>query len=316
MNIVVFGYSRLTKICIEEFTKYGHTVFLINPKSRSDLLEKYKFSQLKLKNKPLLYSELTHPKVLKAIGSFKPDYIFSIVFGEKIPEIITRMAKKKALNVHPSDLPAYRSANPWFWVIRMGENKSAITVHETTQKFDSGNIVYKHHFDLNQYYTQGIYSLKVEQLGKKLIGDIHNLMENDGFCETIPGEARYFPSLKRRDILIDWNQKACEIDALVRACNPNYYAQTFYKSFFLTIPEIDITKTPTTEQPGTIHIINNNLCVCASDLLVRLNVIHMNDIGTFSAGRFLKLFPVIPGDRFQSIEELSKYKGFFDEKLF
>ncbi|MFH1429664.1 MAG: formyltransferase family protein [Candidatus Margulisiibacteriota bacterium] len=315
MNIVVFGYSRLTKICVEELTKYGHKVFLINPKSRSTLLEKLKFSELKLKKKPLLYSEITQPTVLKAIHSFKPDYIFSIIFGEKIPDAILNIARKKALNIHPSDLPDYRSANSWFWVIRMGERKAAITVHEMTQIFDSGNIVYKQYFDLGQYDTQGIYTIKVEQLGQKLMSEVHKLMINDSFTEIIQGEGRYYPALKLRDILIDWNQKACEIEAMVRAGNPDNYAQTYYNNFFIAIPEIEITDTPTTEQPGTIQIIQNNIYVATSDFMVRINVILIYDIGTFSGNRFLKLFPMKQGDRFQNIEELSQYTDQFDEKL-
>jgi methionyl-tRNA formyltransferase len=302
-NLVVFGYSQITKSCIKSFLDFGYKITLFCPKEKINLFNKFKFSKLNIEY--FIYNDLKEDVVINKISQLNPDYIFTIIFGYKLPENIIALAKKMALNYHPSILPDYRSANPYFWVVRRGETISGVTVHKLTQKFDSGNIVYQKKFALSDTETLGTYVTRVDFYSKYIVEELHKLMSNNDFQEIAQSGGPYYPKVKYRDVAISWNQSAKEIEALVRACNPFPGALAYYRNMVLKVMELELAPFAA-GQPGEIMLIEGDLFISARDYYLKVNIIESPKEGIFSGKRFASFCGIKSGEFFTELAQYLK----------
>lgn len=67
--------------------------------------------------------------------------IFCVISFKKLPQKITRLAKKCAFNVHASLLPFLKGAAPINWAIRYGFKETGLTAFVLNDKIDSGDII-------------------------------------------------------------------------------------------------------------------------------------------------------------------------------
>lgn len=67
--------------------------------------------------------------------------IFCVISFKKLPESVTRLARKCAFNVHASLLPFLRGAAPINWAIRLGYKETGLTAFVLSDKIDQGDII-------------------------------------------------------------------------------------------------------------------------------------------------------------------------------
>lgn len=84
------------------------------------------------------------------------------------PEIFN-IPKDGMINLHPSYLPYYQGANPWFWMIKNHEDNFGASIHYITEEIDRGSIILREQINL-QYDINGktIFN-KVAKLGSGLL---------------------------------------------------------------------------------------------------------------------------------------------------
>lgn len=84
------------------------------------------------------------------------------------PEIFN-IPKEGMINLHPSYLPYYQGANPWFWMIKNHEDNFGASIHYITEEIDRGSIILREQINL-QYDINGktIFN-KVAKLGSGLL---------------------------------------------------------------------------------------------------------------------------------------------------
>ena len=69
------------------------------------------------------------------------DVFLLACYPRKLPNSIVAIANHRCINIHPSKLPKYRGADPIFWQLREGESETGVTLHDVTEKLDSGDIL-------------------------------------------------------------------------------------------------------------------------------------------------------------------------------
>ena len=69
------------------------------------------------------------------------DVFLLACYPRKLPNSIVAIANRRCINIHPSKLPKYRGADPIFWQLREGESETGVTLHDVTEKLDSGDIL-------------------------------------------------------------------------------------------------------------------------------------------------------------------------------
>lgn len=304
MNIVVFGFSEFTSNCIKRFIKNGYKVLNILPKQKESYVYQYGLNAVEGYSF-YIYNDFSDQKIISQLKSHDPEYIYSIVFGDKITKQMTSCAHKYALNVHPTDLPSYRTGNAWFWPLRKGERQSAISVHLLEDEWDSGDIVYKKYFDLHEFETQGNYIDKVNKMYSECIDDLCLLMQKDLMKpEKQEGDSVYYPRVRVGDIFVDFNESAFLIESLVRACNPNHFAEVSFRGRSVGLVEVDVTDIESTGLPGEVVLHDSEMYVAASDYLLKFNILFDFNRGLFSGKRFAAYYQISSGSRFESFKDL------------
>ena len=86
--------------------------------------------------------KLDESQQYELIAQFSPDLMVVATYHKKIPENILAIPVYKAINIHPSLLPAYRGPTPTNWAIINGEKKTGITFHFLTPKIRLGRYTF------------------------------------------------------------------------------------------------------------------------------------------------------------------------------
>ena len=82
--------------------------------------------------------------------NYSPDMIVVISYGVILRDNVLESAP--CVNIHPSDLPAYRGPSPIRTALYNGDTKSAVCLMAVTPELDAGDIYMRHEFDIEYRY--------------------------------------------------------------------------------------------------------------------------------------------------------------------
>ncbi|MBB5021452.1 methionyl-tRNA formyltransferase [Desulfurispira natronophila] len=311
MNIAVFGYSDFTRRCVQELMQKGHQVLLLCPRADQAHFETNAMAEL---NADIAnFENMQDPNLLDILASFSTDYIFSIIFGYKIPPQVLQQARHGSINFHPAPLPEFRTANAWFWPLRMGVKESAICLHHMTQQWDSGNVILRLPFRLAPYETQGGYVKQVGAMAPTVIDKLEPMLLNPPLpAGEKQDSGAYYPRVTLRDLFIDFTQTTVQVEDLIRACNPFHPAQTMFRGENIEIVEAELVS-GTPGQPGELHRIGDSLQVSCQDGRLQLHVVNVPLTGSYSAQRFAQCYEVKTGEMLEPISHFPQYAHLLDQ---
>jgi methionyl-tRNA formyltransferase len=83
------------------------------------------------------------PERLKAAQDLDADVLISALFDYRVPTDMLEIFGRKAVNLHPAPLPAYRGPHATQWMILHGSIRSqaAVTLHVMSAEFDTGDVI-------------------------------------------------------------------------------------------------------------------------------------------------------------------------------
>jgi methionyl-tRNA formyltransferase len=213
----------------------------------------------------------TYPIVKK----FSPDLIVVSTFDQILPNKIIQIPKFGIINVHPSLLPQYRGANPIYWTLVNGEQKTGLTiVFIENGPVDGGRIVAQESISIDPSDTGGTLRKKLDQLsGEVLIGALSKVLidSQNSFIKQNEDQATYFPRIKHEDYFIDLNNSAENIFNQVKALTPFPLARLIYENQIFQVTEIEWgEKKVTCGKQYSDHKIINLVC---NEEILRIKVI-------------------------------------------
>lgn len=232
----------------------------------------------------------------------KPSIIATATLSKRIPKSILDRVPQGGINFHPSLLPSYRGACPYFWPIVNGERQTGVTIHEMVEAFDAGDIHFRRKIPIDPAETSGSLAMKCARSGiKLLILALRELKEGRKLPRisqdlTRVSRARY-PT--PADLEISWDTKAEKILALVRAGSPYYGAFAVFRNKRLVIWSAQISR-PNSEKvaPGTLVISKGKTEVAARDHFVSLETILDGLVQYYSGQEFLRIPGIRDGEQF------------------
>lgn len=93
-------------------------------------------------NIPVFYAPRSRvADLLECLASDSFEFILVACWPYKIPAEVCNTAKKAAVNIHPSLLPAYRGADPIKAQIENREECPGVSLHLLNNEFDAGDII-------------------------------------------------------------------------------------------------------------------------------------------------------------------------------
>ena len=222
LTAVVFAYSEVGYLCLEELLKAGVSVLALFT-CEDDPKEVHWFSSAaKLAEKagiPVHTPPLLGDKEYALIESLAPDAIFSFYYRSLIPERFLALPPKGAFNIHGSLLPKYRGRACVNWAVLKGEAETGATLHFMTSRPDAGDIVDRQAVPIAFSDTALEVSRKVAEAARLVLRrNLSSIAE--GKASRTPQkeeEATLFGRRTPGDGRIDWRQSALEVYNLVRA---------------------------------------------------------------------------------------------------
>lgn len=146
--------------------------------------------------------------------NYSPDMIVVISYGVILRDNVLESAP--CVNIHPSDLPAYRGPSPIRTALYNGDAKSAVCLMAVTPELDAGDIYMRREFDIAPNDTND----DVENLVSKIGADmLTQYLENPSAYPATPqtGEATYTRKWTGADEIIDWSRSPRDIHNQIRA---------------------------------------------------------------------------------------------------
>jgi methionyl-tRNA formyltransferase len=177
----------------------------------------------------------------------------------------------KGINIHPTLLPIGRGPWPLSWTILTGQERSGVTIHKLTEKFDAGDILLQEGFAVNQDENLESLSAKTQILAKvmlpRVIEDFSNYWQNS---KAQGGEYSYWPRPTNAERTLDWSNSVSFLDLMCRAYGKmGCYANFDGKYWF--VYRLVAWEARHDYKPGVVvHKTNTEMIVAASDGLVSL----------------------------------------------
>ena len=238
-------------------------------------------------------SSPNEPDFIEKIKELNCDIGVICSLNHKLSKEFLETTKDGFINCHPSILPKYRGANPYFHIIRNGEKTSGITLHFADENFDTGRIIAQEVFPLMKKETMGmLFSrtnfMMAELLAKVLIryketGEIISKAQEDGEFEkapNVPGES-----------YINWADNINITERLIRASNPFYNALTNFRGGYIRIISGNFREERHNKTPGAIVKVKKDMLQIAAGAGYYFpDVIQAGSWGIYSISQFIEKF--------------------------
>lgn len=161
---------------------------------------------------PLTYiQDINSPDTFNALSDLGADFILIACFPYILPLQLQTLPNIASLNLHPSLLPAYRGPVPLFWQLKEGITQFGMTLHQLSQKIDSGNIILQEQIRLKDGMRGRAIDAALGELGATLFAEALRLYGKRSIVPKIqdPHLASYhpIPTLKDFELSSQWTAR-------------------------------------------------------------------------------------------------------------
>lgn len=274
-RVLFIGMPDMAIVCLNKLVEKGINIIGVVPPEKTDPTNKLMVNTAQNLGLDIIeYNiSLSDKGFLQRIKNLNADIGVVASFSKKLPKELLQLTKDGFINLHPSKLPDYRGANPYSHVIMNGEEESAITLHFMDETYDTGDIISQYCFDLDLNETMGTLFNRTNQMCASMLYEALDYYENHSFPRRPqPTGGNYKKaetlSFEKKNIFIDWNKPAEEIERFIRALNPFIGALTYYNGVILRINSAYVIEKNHDYAPGTICDTKSSLKVaCGKDIL-------------------------------------------------
>jgi methionyl-tRNA formyltransferase len=227
-RIAVFAYSDTGHACLKFLLERGEEVVLVVTHADDPKEPRWFGSVAELARdnglKPTILDGPREPDAITRVEELKPDLLFSFYYRGILPEMLLRLPRLGAFNMHGSLLPKYRGRAPINWAVLRGETVTGATLHVMTEKPDAGDIVDQEEVPIGPDDTAGEVQTRVTAAAVKIL---ERRLEDlkAGTAPRHPQDESQATTFGRRgpeDGRIGWNRSAQEVHNLVRAVTHPY----------------------------------------------------------------------------------------------
>ncbi len=258
------------------------------PKGRGMKLQKSPIHELAEANNIDVHT----PKTLKGegpldtINSIEADIIVVVAYGFIVPAKILEAKKYGCLNIHPSDLPRYRGAAPLQRTIINGDKKSAVCIMQMDEGMDTGDVLLKEVFDLEERMSlQNLHDKCAKMGGDMLLEVLGNIDSLEPKKQASSG-VTHASKLRKEESVIEWSRGAQEIDCQIRGMLPWPGASFEHKGKMIKIIEAIPTENLHQYEAGTV--MNDHFEIACGSGTLCLQIIKPEGKGKMNASDYLK----------------------------
>jgi methionyl-tRNA formyltransferase len=306
MRVVVFGYSEIGYVCLEEIIRQGdEIVAVVTHEDRpGELIWWRSMAKLAAEHDIPVFTpaDCNTPEFVAKVRGWAPDIIFSFYYRNMICEEILAIPPLGALNMHGSYLPKYRGRAPVNWAILDGATETGLTLHYMVRKPDAGDIVDQRKVTIEPEDTAQTVFNKLVPIATQIMRETLPRLR-EGSAPRIPqdhSQATYFGARRPADGAIDWSWPAKRINDLVRAVThpyPGAFVDLNGKKVFVW--KAQPLDADSGEGPGTVIAAGEVIEVAAgSGTTLRILQLQAEGKDDLDDRAFAARYAVAPGARF------------------
>jgi methionyl-tRNA formyltransferase len=249
MKVGVIGSVGTTLITMEELIRHNFEVVGVlgfqpeNTKVVSGWVDLKSFSETQ-GIEYMGFNKINDAKYIEWMRNKEPEIIFAVGFSQLLSREWLNLSKKGCIGFHPTSLPEGRGRAPIAWMI-LEKRNGAATFFQIGEGVDDGPI-----------HVQVPYQVEEDDDAETLVPKVHSAIRialeqwlpklKNGYWnpqEQDHSKASYYGKREPADGLINWLDRADEIDRLVKAsCRPHPGAFTFVDVDVLKIWKSSVIK--------------------------------------------------------------------------
>lgn len=302
MRIAILCSGRVAIPALDHLTKKGMVVAVGMP-------EKITETQVVVRNRckqdglpfHLFNKSNLHDSLLDWLHTHKPDVVFVKTFPFLIPAPVLSIPKYGFINFHYAPLPAWRGANPLFWMLRNGEKETAITIHQMSGSYDSGDVLLEARVPIADKINYGILYTQLGYAGMELSSRLIEQLCTGTVQKRKQdhSKAKWYGHPKLADLFINWQaMTAEEISGLIRACNPWHKgAAVRWRGWTFGISYGSVINNSVKAEPGTILSLDTNMgfiIACKNEKALVVEIVYCEE--GFYPGYFMSAFGLQKGN--------------------
>ena len=285
MKIVFMGTPDIATGCLQKIIDEKHEVIGVvtqpdKPVGRGKKMGMPPVKELALKYDIPVYQPVKarEESFVETLRELNPDVIVVVAFGQILPKSILDIPKLGCINVHVSLLPKYRGAAPINWVIINGEEKTGVTTMYMDEGLDTGDMILKAEFNLDDEITAGELHDKMKEIGAETLRETLELIEKGEAPREVQNhdEFSYAPMMNKELGHVDFTKSAKVVHNLVRGVNPWPSAYATYNDQTMKIWKTKVLNEESNKVPGTIlKVDKEGIRVSTNDKVILVEEIQM-----------------------------------------
>lgn len=295
LKIIFVGTPDMALICLSNLLEKDFNIIAVVPPLKDnetyDYFKKYvlskKLNLMEFNNSP------NEKEYIEKLNALDADIGVVCSYNVKLSKDFLNTTKMGYINCHPSALPNYRGACPYFHIVKNGEKVSAVTLHFMDENFDTGDIIYQEKFNLIPNETSGtIFNRTNYMLADGLVKTLKTI-EQKGDIKRTPQPKNCYKEAIRVDgnFTVNFEKDVYETECLIRACNPFYSARTVFRQTSAKIIDAKaIIQKHDIPFGEIVKAEGNQLLVAAKNGFLAINIISIGTWGVFSAYDFNYIF--------------------------
>jgi methionyl-tRNA formyltransferase len=268
--MVVIGQAPFGAKVLENLLERGEEVVAVftppdRPGGRLDPLKAAASAREIPVFQPPTYKE---DEVFEEYQALRPELTILAFVTDILPPRFFELPTSGAICYHPSLLPLHRGSSAINWAVIKGRAKTGLSIFWPDGGIDTGPILLQKEVEIGPDDTTGsLYFNHLFPMGVDAILESVDLIK-EGRAPKIPQPeegATYEPPCSDRVAAIDWKKPAQEIYNLVRGCDPQPGAYSYWQGEKIRFYGARLLREPTDETPGTVIQVDSQSFQVAAD---------------------------------------------------
>ena len=241
------------------------------------------------------------PDALREFQKLNPDLLIMAFVTDIIPLAFIETPALGSICYHPSLLPRHRGGSAINWTLIMGDKEAGLSIFWADAGIDTGPILLQKRVPIDPEDTTGmLYFNRLFPLGVEAIAESVDLIKAGRAPRLVQDEslATYEPLCNDQVARVDWKKPAEEVHNLIRGCDPQPGAYTFFQSTRVRLFDARRVDAVLGVRPGeVIGVDSGGFIVAADGGTIRIGKVR-TDAGKQDAAAFAAQVGLKPGDSF------------------
>jgi methionyl-tRNA formyltransferase len=170
---------------------------------------------------PVIEASRVDDEVTARIAEFDVDLGVIVAYGALLRRAALDTPRHGWINLHFSDLPAYRGAAPVQRAVMAGDTRTAATVFQLVAALDAGPVYASEPFDIDPEATAGEVLAAMAEVGSDVVARVvDDIAAGTAVATEQSGEPTLAPKLTIEDGRIDFTAPAAVVHARLRGVTP------------------------------------------------------------------------------------------------